>query len=159
MKKKLLIYCLLTLAIHITSAQEIQPYRIGIVVENLEKSSDWYSDIFEVEVYKKVSYPEYDSLNIHLLKNEHFEFELVERNSSVAINDLIANYNVKEKPLLGFYKISFQVDNIQKIYDRIRKEKIEFHMDLSTDEEFKMKSFIIKDPDNNLLQFQENIGN
>ena len=159
MKKKVLIYCLLLLTTHISFGQEIKPYRIGIVVENLEKSSNWYSNIFEAEVYKEVSYPEFDSLTIHLLKNEYFEFELVERKSSISIHDVISNYNVKEKPLLGIYKVSFQVDDIQKIYNRIKKEKIEFHMDLSTDEEFKMKSFIIKDPDNNLLQFQENIDN
>ena len=159
MTNKLLIYGLLILVTHITSGQEIQPYRIGIVVENLEKSSDWYSKIFGVEVYKEVSYPEFDSLNIHLLRNDNFEFELVERKSSISISDFIYNYNVKEKPLLGFYKVSFKVEEIEKIYDRIKKEKIEFHMDLSTDEEFNMKSFIIKDPDNNLLQFQENIGN
>ena len=158
MKKKLLIFCLLILTVHITSGQEIQPYRIGIVVKNLEKSSNWYSNIFDVEVYKEISYPEFGA-NINLLKNENLEFELVERKSTFSINDLVPNYNLKEKPLLGIYKVSFKVDDIQKIYEKIKKENIEFHMDLSTDEEFNMKSFIIKDPDNNLLQFQENIGN
>lgn len=157
MIKKLLIYCYLILSAHFAIGQEIQPYRVGIVVKNLNISSDWYSKVFDLEVYNEVSYPEYDSLKIHLLKNESFEFELIERKSSLSINDFVTDYDIKENPLLGFYKVSFEVKNIQEIYERIKREKIELHMDLNTSEEFKMKTFIIKDPDKNLLQFQENL--
>ena len=135
-------------------AQEIKPYRTGIIVENLQLSSVWYANVFDVKVYKDLSFPE-DGVRVSLLKNDYLDFELVERRSSFSIEEILPEYNNKEKPLQGFYKIAFEVDDIEKMYDKVKKVEAEIYFDLFVDEELKIKTFIIKDPDKNLLQFVE----
>ena len=136
------------------NGQEIKPYRLGIIVNDLELSTSWYTETFNVDVYEKFSYPK-DDVRVHLLKNDELEFELVERKTSFSIFELLPNYDNRERPVEGFYKASFEVENIQVLYDKLLQEEAEIYFPLTTDDELGIKTFIIKDPDKNLLQFVE----
>lgn len=154
--KWLLFTVLFFLAPQMSFGQNIRPYSIGIIVEDLEKSSEWYGSMFGAEVYKKISYPG-ENVLVHLLKTEEVEFELVQRNSSFSIRDILPQYDNREKPVRGFYKLSFEVENIEKIYKMAKDKGAEIYFDLSRHEEFKMTTFITRDPDGNLIQFVEKI--
>ncbi|MCR8667689.1 VOC family protein [Aestuariibaculum sp. M13] len=157
MKNHNLLFFLLLLHFSIIRAQNIKPFSTAIYVEDLKASVQWYEEIFNVKSYKSISYPELDSLNIELLKNKNLNFELVERNNSFDIYDLKPNYHVRESALRGFYKISFEIKRIEKFYNRLKLKNTEMHMELQYDKDLNIKSFIIKDPDNNLIQFIEKI--
>ena len=136
-------------------SQEIRPLGIAITVEDLERSAAWYRDVFEMETYKELDFPSYDSLRIHFLRNGSFELELMEKATSFSIQEHVPDYNISRNPLLGFSKVAFRVDNIDSIYDRISKLGVREFMGLTRDKVFNSTYFIIQDPDGNILQFIE----
>ncbi|WP_162558740.1 VOC family protein [Robertkochia solimangrovi] len=154
----LFLYLLFLFAVFPAKAQTIKPFGAAIYVDDLERASEWYQDIFDVTSTNKISYPELNNLNIEILNNEYLQFELVERDNSFSIYELEPDYNIREKPLRGFYKLAFQVEDIEYLYEQIQAKQVEIHFELTTDSEFGIKTFIIRDPGNNLLQFIEIIS-
>lgn len=134
----------------------IKPYRIGIVVSDLDKSTSWYKDVFDVNLHKEISYPEY-GMRVHLLKADQVQFELVSRESFYHPEEIIKDYDYREKPIIGFYKHSYEVNDIEMFHEKLKKKGIPMFFDLGTDEDLKIKAFQIKDPDGNALQFVEEI--
>ena len=134
-------------------AQSIKPHTIGIVVNDIEKSTKWYEDVLELKLYKEISFPEYDSLKINFLKGNEFEFELMEKKTSFTIQKYVPGYNLNDKPLLGFSKVAFTVAKIEQLYDRLKKKNVTEVLGITEDKEFGSKYFIIKDLDGNILQF------
>lgn len=157
MKKTLLAYTMVFFAFSIVKGQDIRPFGIAIYVSNLEESTQWYQDVFNVESYKTMSYPEYGVFKIELLKNKNLYFELVQRDNSFSVYDIKPDYDIRQAPLEGFYKLTFEIDEIEKFYNKLKSKEVKIHWDLNQDDELKIKTFIIKDPDNNLIQFIEKI--
>ena len=154
---KILIFCLLILMPDILGSQDIKPFATAIYVKNLEISTQWYENVFNVKSYKSLSYPEYGTFRIELLGNDNLRFELVERDNSFSIRDLDPDYDIREMPLRGYYKIAFETEDIESLYNKLKSNKVEFHWELNRDDELGIKTFIIKDPDENLIQFIERI--
>lgn len=134
-------------------AQSIKPHTIGIVVTDIEKSTKWYEDVLELKLYKEMSFPEYDSLNINFLKGNGFQLELMEKKTSFSINKYVPGYNLNDKPLLGFSKVAFTVADIEQLYDRLKKKNVTEVLGITEDKEFNSRYFIIRDLDGNILQF------
>ena len=134
----------------------IKPYRIGIVVTDLDKSKSWYKDVFDVSLHKEISYPEF-GMRVSLLKADHVQFELVSREAYYRPEEIIKDYDYREKPIIGLYKHSYEVNDIELFYEKLKKKGIPIFFDLGTDEDLKIKAFHIKDPDGNALQFVEEI--
>lgn len=154
--KFLIIQFIFTLTIPFcSSGQDVTPHSIGIVVSNIEKSTEWYENVLTLEVYKEMSFPEYDSLKINFLKGKHFKLELIEKKTSFPINKYVKNYDVNNEPLIGYAKAAFSVRDIVAEYDRLKKMNIDFMMEITEDKEFNTSYFIIRDPDKNLIQFIE----
>ena len=139
--------------------QTIEPFRIAITVQNLEKSSAWYSDIFDMDLYKEMSFPEYDSLKINFLRSSSFELELLEKANSFTIKKYVPDYNINVEPLIGFAKISFKVNNVNQLYNQLKSKNVAMVYDLTEDKTFNSRYFIIEDLDGNLLQFIELLDN
>lgn len=137
--------------------KNIKPHTIGIVVSDLKKATAWYENIFELKLYKELSFPKYDSLKINFLKGNHFQLELMEKRTSFSINKYVTEYSVNDKPLIGFSKVAFSITEINSFYKRLKEKNVDFILGITEDKEFNSKYFIIKDLDNNILQFiQEN---
>ncbi len=135
--------------------QAIKPHIIGIVVSDIEKASKWYEDVLGLELYKEMSFPQYDSLKINFLKGKDFQLELMEKKSSFSIAEYVSDYSLNKSPLLGFSKIAFSVPDVNLIYKKMKKMKVTEVLGITEDREFKSVYFIIKDPDGNILQFIE----
>lgn len=135
----------------------IQAYQVGIIITDLEKATVWYQEIFDVKLEQQFSFPEYDSMRVNILANEHLRFELVGRDSFYRPEELFEEYDFQAKPIRGFYKISFEVTDIETFYEDLKTKGVDIYFELTTDEELGIKAFNIKDPDGNFLQFVERI--
>ncbi len=158
MKNKTIKNVLFILSIIITSysfGQSIKPHTIGIVVSDIEKSTDWYENLLELKLYREMAFPEYDSLKINFLKGKYFQLELMEKKTSFTINEYVADYSLNNKPLIGFSKIAFSVPNIASIYKRVKEKNVTEIVGITEDKEFNLRYFIIKDLDGNIIQFIE----
>lgn len=139
------------------SAQSLKPYIIAIVVNDIEKATEWYENTLELSLYKELSFPEYDSLKINFLKRESFEIELIEKKTAFSIQEYVKNYDANNEPLIGFCKVSFLVSDVELEYERLKKLNVEEFMGITEDKDFKTKYFFIRDIDGNLIQFIEQL--
>jgi hypothetical protein len=57
--------------------------------------------------------------------------------------------------LTGYYKIGFIVDDFQGWHNHVEKKQVRFEGRVVTDPQTGKKTFLINDPDNNLIQFFE----
>lgn len=153
---KTLVVLLFFFSFNFLTAQDIKPYRIGIIVTDIEEATDWYTKVFDVELKQEFSFSEWE-MQVNLLQNDYLKFELVSRKEYYTPQELVPDYNLRERPINGFYKMTFEVTDIHKIYNKFKEQNIEIYFDLNTDENLKIKSFSIKDPDGNVLQFVEEI--
>ena len=141
------------LAQNIYGQIKLEPFRLGITVKNAEHASNWYQDNLGFTVYKKMSFPEYDSLKIYFLKQGEFEIDLVEKKTSFSIKELRPDYNLNREPLEGFYKIVFRIDSLRQTYEKLKKNGVKEIIGLTHDEVFDVDFFMIEDTDGNILQF------
>lgn len=87
-------------------AQTIKPYRIGIIVTDMKVATSWYTHVFDVELEQKFSFPDWE-MQVNLMQNNHLKFELVSRKEYYKPQELVPDCNIREKPINGFYKITF----------------------------------------------------
>jgi len=136
-------------------AQQVKPYAMGIVVSDIDQSTKWYEEVLELTLYKKMSFPEYDSLKINFLKGKYFQLELMEKKTSFTISKFVPGYSLNDKPLIGFSKMAFSVSDIEQFYKRLKAIHVPEVLGITEDKEFMSKYFIIRDLDGNVLQFIE----
>jgi len=136
--------------------QSIKPYSVGIFVSDIDKSSRWYAKVFDMKLTKELSFPEYDSLKINFLEGNDFRIEMIEKKTAFSITEYVRDYNLNDKPLIGFFKIAFLVPDIQMVYDRLKAFDVVVLYEITKDSQFNSKFFIIKDLDGNVIQFIQN---
>lgn len=136
--------------------QDVRAHTIGIVVRDIQLSTNWYEEILDLKLFKEMSFPEYDSLRINFLKGEHIQLELLEKANTFSIRDYVPEYSINDKPLIGFSKIAFEVEDIRKFKEKTKQLKAREITGIIEDAEFNSLYFIIEDPDGNILQFIEN---
>jgi uncharacterized glyoxalase superfamily protein PhnB len=151
--KAVIILLTLILAGNTYAQTSFQPYRLGIVVKDADRASEWYEKNLGFKSYKKMSFPEYDSLKIDFLRSADFEIELVQKKTSLSIHKLHPGYNMNKEPLEGFAKIAFRTKDIKAWYEKLKKNGVKEVMGITYDKTFNADFFMIEDIDGNLLQF------
>ena len=134
---------------------KLDPYRLGITVKNIEHASHWYEENLGFKAYKKMDFPEYDSLKIRFLRQGDFEIELIEKRTSFSIKSLRPNYSFSNEPLEGFSKIAFRVDDLRQMYEKLKRHGVKEILGITHDKEFDVDFFMVEDIDGNILQFIE----
>jgi len=138
-------------------ANIFQPQLMAIVVENLEQSLDWYTQVLEGTLEKPVdSFPDY-GLRIAFLQVGDFHLELIESTAAIQPADLLPNTDAY---LGGWFKVGFMLSDIKAKYDQLKTiEALDFvtgigelpatNLSISWPTQF----FLLKDPDGNYVQF------
>ncbi len=130
---------------------------IAILVEDLQRSMDWYINNlgFEIESDKK-EYPDY-GLSIAMLRLGDLHLEMIQNWNAIPVSELNI---LKGSVMNGFGKIGFVVNDIETIQARlVEMEDVEMVVGLSDlpkpgfDQRWPDKYFLIKDPDGNWIQF------
>jgi len=119
----------------------------------MEASILWYSKMlgFEVLDSKDFSDSGFKQAN---LKQGNTLLELIELNSALVPSEVIQDYNSKTR-LTGFFKIGFRVSDFDKLMDHLLDNDVEIHGNVVRDDHSGKRMVIIKDPDENRIQFFE----
>ena len=159
MKKVLLGLVLMVLISLSAFAQEKslpspQPFFTALIVDDINKSIEWYRTILGLEVHNKTELKD-RGLAMANLKKEGIWLELIEMESAVSENEIMKDM---EKPsrIQGIFKTGFLLPEFDKWIAFLEEADVDFHGSVVKDSNTGKRTVIIKDPDGNRIQFFEN---
>ncbi|MEQ8583621.1 MAG: VOC family protein [Marinoscillum sp.] len=99
---------------------------------------------------------------LHEWYTQHLGFEPIQK-QSLYRDDFTIHFKSPEELLPdapdyrhGFFKVGFQTDEFDDLFESLQQGKVEFVGDIFRDHNLSRRSFVVKDPDGNRLQFFEN---
>ncbi|HEY0740255.1 MAG TPA: VOC family protein [Chryseosolibacter sp.] len=128
------------------------PDLASIVANDINKVSRWYADNLGFKLFKQMSLPQHDSLRIDFLEKGMFKLEIVGKKKAADRRPLTSFENPS---ITGYNKISFRVVNINVLAEKLKASRVTFRTPVFHDDVFRLTSFIVEDPEGNLVQFVE----
>ena len=132
---------------------DLEAYFSAIIVNDLDNSINWYSNILGFRVINKVESKERGFKQSNLKKGAIL-IELIELDKAVSSKDVIPNYTNKTR-IVGFFKSGFLVTDFDKWIDHLTMNKVDYYGNIVTDDNTGKKMVIITDPDGNRIQIFE----
>ena len=150
---KKLIFILFVLVAGAVNAQDMKPYFSAIVVSNIDSSISWYKKILGLQLRNRTDAPErgFIQANLH---NKEMLIELIQVDSSLSGSKILENHPPRTR-IRGFMKFGFYVKDIESLYKQLKDQNIKFTGRMVADPVNNKKTFLINDPDDNLIQFFE----
>ena len=131
-------------------AFEYEPNFSAVIVKDIRVSVDWYKSVFGLKT-KTESNDDKNGYKVAIMESENLLLELIELRGSLTRDELLAG-----KPdgtqIQGHFKLGFKVKNIDDCLKRLAQLNIEVPQ-VWQDKISGKRNFIIKDPDENLIQF------
>lgn len=136
-----------------TSSFDPKPYSYAIVVQNIDVSIGWYQSVFGLKLRNRNDSPERGS-KIAVLQSGDALLELIEVNTLLSRDSILRG--TPERTLIqGFVKIGFKVSNLDASRKRLEESQVKFFGTIYVDSFSNKRSFLIRDPDENLIQIFE----
>jgi catechol 2,3-dioxygenase-like lactoylglutathione lyase family enzyme len=129
------------------------PYFTALTVKNIDSSIHWYSSALELRLRNRVDNAE-RGFKQAILVNDGIMIELVELAKGIAPDSVLARYS-RGSNFQGFTKFGLAVPDIEKLFKQLSSAGIKLHGKMVTDPIDQKKTFLVKDPDGNLIQFFE----
>ena len=150
---KKLIFIFFVLVPVAVDAQDMKPYFSAIVVSNIDSSISWYKKILGLQLRNRTDAPErgFIQANLH---NKEMLIELIQVDSSLPGSKILENHPPRTR-IRGFMKFGFYVKDIESLYKQLKDQNIKFTGRMVADPVNNKKTFLINDPDDNLIQFFE----
>lgn len=150
---KKLVVILFAITARIVHAQDMKPFFAAIVVSNIDSSIAWYKKILGLELRNRTDAPErgFIQANLH---NKDMLIELIQVDSSLAQEKVLKGHPPNTR-IRGFRKFGFGVKDIDGLYKQLKDQNIKFTGRMVSDPVNNKKTFLINDPDDNLIQFFE----
>ena len=150
---KKLIFILFAIAAGDVHAQELKPFFTAIVVSNIDSSIAWYKKVAGLQLRNRTDAPErgFIQANLH---NKEMLIELIQGDSSLSGRSILEKYPARTR-IRGFIKFGFMVKDIDSLFEQLKVQNIKFTGRMVTDPVNNKKTFLINDPDDNLIQFFE----
>lgn len=126
---------------------------IGISVKDGGKTSDWYQKVFGLSLLERIVQPDSSAIT-HILKGDKLVIELVQQRNSESKNDY---KRLPDFAWRGIFKVGIYVKDIDALVSHLAALNITLFIPLRTDTKFKIKYFMMRDCEGNLLQFFQNI--
>lgn len=130
-----------------------KPYSYAIIVQNIDVSIGWYQSVFGLKLRNRNDSPERGS-KIAVLQSGDALLELIEVNLSLS-RDSILRGKPERTLIRGFSKIGFKVSNLDASLKALKDARVKFFGEVYTDSFSNKRSFLISDPDENLIQIFE----
>lgn len=150
---KKLIFILFVLPGSILHAQDMKPFFSAVVVSNIDSSIAWYKKVFGLQLRNRTDAPERGFIQANLHSKEML-IELIQVDSSLSGSRILEKHPQKTR-IRGFMKFGFVVNDIDDLYRKLRDQNIKFTGRMVTDPVNNKKTFLVNDPDDNLIQFFE----
>lgn len=126
---------------------------IALNVSNADSTARWYEEMFGVKLLKEIK-PTDGSAHVRIEGNDFLMVEILQVKGSKSIGDC----NLKKDQshmLAGYFKAGVFVRDAQKAQDYFKSKGVAIRHDVFSDEDTGTKSFILEDPNGNMLQFLE----
>ena len=136
-----------------TSTFSQTPYFQALVVSNIDTATSWYSKVLKLKLRNRVDSEE-RGFKQAILHNDKTMVELVELKNMVSENEALKSFPERTR-LIGFYKIGFIADDLDECHNRLEKFNVKFYGKTVTDSVSGKRTFLVTDPDGNLVQFFE----
>lgn len=150
---KKLLFILFVIATDVVHAQDLKPFFSAIVVSNIDSSIAWYKKVLGLKLRNRTDAPERGFIQANL-NNEEMLIELIEVDSSLSGPGILEQYPAKTR-IRGFMKFGFIVKDIDSLFKQLKVQNIKFTGRMVRDPINNKKTFLINDPDDNLIQFFE----
>jgi catechol 2,3-dioxygenase-like lactoylglutathione lyase family enzyme len=123
----------------------------ALLVPSTEESARWYHDYLGFTVVRKSDGPNGASRTI-MLEQNCVLLEIIATRDSFALQQVTPK---KPNTLQGIRKVGFVVDRetFDALYRGLQQKKATFVGDVFVDDGLKMRSFLIRDNNGNLVQF------
>jgi hypothetical protein len=131
----------------------IKPYFSAVVVKNAEESSRWYQSVLGVK-FRNLNENVIRGSKIIVLSSENVLLELIEVKSQVLREDVLIG-KPEQTLIAGFTKIGFRVSDLDVTMQKLKDLNVNFFGEIYTDPISSKRSFLVHDPDKNLIQFFE----
>lgn len=123
-----------------------------ISVANLDETAKWYNETLGFRIFLSIDFPELSAKVAYLENDSNVRIELAENGNFIS--------SPRPEPpghtaLQGVSQISFWVNDIDSIREKIRNASISVAMELITVDELGVKAFFIRDNEGNLIEFLE----
>ena len=141
---------------YVSSAQSLsvpQAYFSALIVENMDSSLNWYTNILQFEVVNQVDLKERGLRQANLSNGETW-IELIELSGAIGKAELQESLPPNPR-LQGFFKFGFRVNDFDLWKDHFIKHQLIGSSAIVKDPNMGKRMFIIKDPDGNRIQFFE----
>ena len=132
---------------------DLKPYFSAVVVKNAEESSRWYQAVLGVKL-RNMNENVLRGSKIIVLSLDDVMLELIEVKSQVLRKDVLDG-KPEQTLIQGFTKIGFRVSDLNATIHNLKALKVNFFGDVFTDPVSGKRSFLVQDPDKNLIQFFE----
>lgn len=155
MMKQILFLFLVSWSLNQLEAQKtkFQPLFTAITVKNIDSSVLWYSQVLQLNLRNRTDNA-VRGFKQAILINDGIMIELVELNKSISADTLL-----KARPagnqIYGYHKFGMAVSDIETLFKDLSLLNIQFVGKMVTDQVDQRKTFLIQDPDGNLIQFFE----
>jgi predicted enzyme related to lactoylglutathione lyase len=149
----LLLFVLFAWASVSAQSIKVQPYFTAVVVADIDSSMNWYSKMLDVTLRNRADNPD-RGFKQAVLFNSALMIELVELTKGIAKDSLLRNYPAGTQSL-GFNKIGFSVSDISAVFNELTAKQATFFGKMVTDPISRKRTFLIRDPDGNFIQFFE----
>jgi catechol 2,3-dioxygenase-like lactoylglutathione lyase family enzyme len=155
MKRKVLLLLSITFISFFSNSQEdsIKSFFSAVYVTDIERSIEWYSKVLDLKLRNRFDSKERGFKQVNLV-NDNILIELVEIDKTIIKDTVLARYPGRTV-MAGFYKTGFRVGNIDTFHKKLEGLKVNFYGNIVNDPVDQKQTFLVKDPDNNILQFFE----
>ncbi len=132
---------------------DLEAYFSAMIVDDIDSSINWYSNVLKFEVVNRVESKERGFKQSNLKKGTIL-IELIELDRAISLKDAVPDYTNKTR-IIGFFKTGFLVSDFDQWIDHLTRNKVEFYGNIVTDNITGKKMAIVIDPDGNRIQIFE----
>jgi catechol 2,3-dioxygenase-like lactoylglutathione lyase family enzyme len=126
---------------------------IAISVRNLDETIAWYQRNLGFVILQRMAAPD-SSSRTAILTNNSIVIEVMQQKNGISKDDF-----KKQADFLwhGVFKTGFYVTSIQRVLDQLEKNGVPIFIGPVTDNKSKLKYFMVRDNERNILQFLESL--
>lgn len=133
------------------SLTSVKNLGISLAVQDLDATSKWYQEHLGFQEVLRRDFPDYGT-QIVFLETNGVRIELIEDQKWRPIT---RPNPPQHTTVQGVSQITFRVDDIQEVIEKVKSKPIEIAWDLIEVEDIGFKEFFIRDNEGNIVQFVE----
>ena len=123
----------------------------AINVSNADSAAVWYEELLGVKLLKEIRMPDGFG-HIRIEGSEFLMVEILRAKDSRSLTHCNLERN-QSHLLRGYFKTGLFVEDIHKAREYFKSKGVDVRHDVFSDKETATVSFILEDPDGNMLQF------